>query len=232
VLAPSSAPRSLPQSFYALAQQSITPIAANLPTGDMATRGPYVTPFLFNAVLAQGTRYSDRPEAPKLCQYFAQRALDSLAIEINKGSSIPLIQGLLILSARECACGRSAQGWLYSGMAFRMMQDMGIHIHPRKLSHLAGQFSEEELALRQQVFWSCYTWDKMMSLSLGRTPTIPNTMPVLTADMILVGEEAENETWMPKFSAASALESSSVQKSSSNSRFIAYCQLCGVSLSI
>lgn len=191
------------------------------------TSGPYVTPFLLNAVLAQAARYSDRPEALDLGQNFAQRTLDTLAAEVDKGSSIPTIQGLLIFSARECACGRTSQGWLYSGMAFRMMRDMGIHVPPRKLSHLGGHFSPAELALRQQVFWSCYTWDKTMSLCLGRAPAMHDIIPPPTVDILLDGEEAENEAWQPKFAAVSALlEVGITQKARTNSRFVAYCQLC------
>lgn len=193
---------------------------------DLTSSGPYVTPFLLNAVLAQAARYSDRPEASKLGQTFAQRTLDTLAVEVDKGSSIPTIQGLLIFSARECACGRTSQGWLYSGMAFRMMRDMGIHIPPRKLSHLGGHFSPAELALRQQVFWSCYTWDKTMSLCLGRAPAMHDIIPPPTNDILLDGEEAENEAWRPRFATLSALEVGVTQKARSNSRFVAYCQLC------
>ncbi|KAI9818758.1 MAG: hypothetical protein M1827_007578 [Pycnora praestabilis] len=195
---------------------------------DMITSGPYFTPFLLYTVLAQAARYSDRPEASKLGQRFAQRTLSLLAAEVDKGSSIPTIQALLIFSARECACGRTSQGWLYSGMAFRMMRDMGIHIHPDKMGHLVQQFTPEELALRQQVFWSCYTWDKTISLCLGRAPTIHDNMPVPVSDAILDGEEAENEPWRPKFATSSILNVGASQRSHTNSRFVAYCQLCKI----
>lgn len=187
-----------------------------------------MTPFLLNAVLAQAARYSDRPDAAYLGEYFSQRTLNAMAAEIDKGSSIPTIQALLIFSGLACTCGRSSQGWLYSGMAFRMMRDMGIHIHSRKLS-LVGQFSPVELALRQQIFWSCYTWDKTMSLCLGRAPTIHDTVPLPTTESMLDGEEAEEEPWTPRFATISVLEVGVSQKAKSNSRFAAYCQLCVVS---
>lgn len=186
-----------------------------------------MSPFLLNAVLAQAARYSDRPEAPQLGQIFAQKTLDTLAAEVEKGSSIPAIQGLLIFSARECACGRTSQGWLYSGMAFSMMRDMGIQIHPRKLSHLGGHFSAVELALRQQIFWSCYTWDKTMSLCLGRNPALHDTIDQLSNDVLLDGDEAENELWKPKFANTYPLQIGvPTQKARTNSRFVAYCHLC------
>ena len=197
---------------------------------DLANSGPHVNPFLINAVLAQAARYSDRPEAARLGQAFAQKTLETLGAELDKGSSIPTIQGLLIFSARECACGRTSQGWLFSGMAFRMMRDMGIHIPPTKLKHLGGRFSPAELALRQQVFWSCYTWDKTMSLCLGRAPAMHDIIPTPSSDLLLDGDDAENEVWRPKFATLSAVEVGVMQKARTNSRFVAYCQLCIVSL--
>ncbi len=181
-------------------------------------------------MLAQAARYSDRPEAPQLGQIFARKTLDTLAAEVDKGSSIPTFQGLLIFSARECACARTLQGWLYTGMAFSMMRDMGIHIHPKKLSQVGGHISAVELALRQQIFWSCHTWDKTMSLCLGRTPALHDVIGPVSNDTLLDGEEAEKELWKPKFASVSPLEIGvPQQKARTNSRFVAYCQLCTVS---
>ena len=188
-----------------------------------------MTRFLLNSVLSQAARYYDHPDSSKISEHFAHCALNTLPRDLNNGSSIPTIQGLLIFSARECACGRTSQGWLYSGMAFRMMRDIGIHIHPRKLTHLAGQFTPDELALRQQVFWSCYTWDKTMSLCLGRAPTIHEVMPIPTLEQFIDGHAAEIEVWKPKFAMSSALEGEIIQTSNTHSRFIAYCKLCMVS---
>ncbi|KAJ9195878.1 transcriptional regulator family: Fungal Specific TF [Paecilomyces variotii] len=193
---------------------------------DVECSGPYVNIFLLNSVLSQAARFSDRSDAPKISDYFAKKALTSLGDAIGKGSSIPTLQGLLIFSARECASGRTSQGWLYSGMAFRMMHDLGIHIYPKSLSHLVGRFSPEDLAVRQQVFWSCYTWDKTMSLCLGRAPIIHDVQPVPDADTWPDGDDAENELWRPRYSSSSKLDVAICQKSRMNSRFSAYCKLC------
>ncbi|KAF2110189.1 fungal-specific transcription factor domain-containing protein [Lophiotrema nucula] len=190
---------------------------------DFSAGGQYATRFLANVILSQAARYSDRLESPGFSDIFAANALQLLPEEIDNGSSIPTIQGLLIFSARECACGRTSQGWLYSGMAFRMMRDMGLHIPPEKL---VSQFQPEELALRQQLFWSCYTWDKTMSLCLGRNPNIHDHIPLPSPDHLLDGEEAENEIWRPKFAARSISEGLVAQKARTNTRFVAYCELC------
>ncbi|KIX99414.1 uncharacterized protein Z520_04990 [Fonsecaea multimorphosa CBS 102226] len=192
---------------------------------DLITAGPYVTPFLVHAVLAQAARYSDRTDASDLGNYFAEQAVNLMAAEIQKDSSIPTIQALLILSGHESIIGRASQAWLFSGMAFRMMRDMGIHIHERRLS-LVGQFSQVELAMRRQIMWSCYTCDKALSLLLGRAPTIHDTAPFPTPETMLDGEETEEEEWKPRFATTSMLEIGVSQKAKTNSRFAAYCRLC------
>ncbi|OQU97002.1 Fungal specific transcription factor domain-containing protein [Cladophialophora immunda] len=192
---------------------------------DLIAGGPYVTPFLVNAALAQGARYSDRADASELGNYFAEQAVNLMAAEIQKDSSIPTIQALLILSGHESIIGRASQAWLFSGMAFRMMRDMGMHIHERKLS-LAGQFSQVELAMRRQIMWSCYTCDKALSLLLGRAPTIHDTVALPTPETMLDGEETEEEEWKPRFATTSMLEIGVSQKAKTNSRFAAYCRLC------
>jgi hypothetical protein len=95
----------------------------------------------------------------------------------------------------------TSQGRLYSGMAFRMMRDMGIHIQPHQL---VGQYQEEELRLRQQLFWSYYTWDKTMSSCLGRAPTTHDRIPL--PENLIDGDEAENDSWRPRFATRVASE--------------------------
>ncbi|OTB17020.1 hypothetical protein K445DRAFT_365650 [Daldinia sp. EC12] len=195
---------------------------------DLYNSGPYVTPFLLCAVLAQAARYSTRRDAIEVGQIFASRALQLLPSDIDKGSSIPTIQGLLILSARECACGRVSQGWLYSGTAFRMMRDLGIDVSPRKLGHLAKQFTDEELAVRKQVFWSCYTWDKTMSVCLGRAPAVHYSVELPTRDTLPHGYDADAEVWPPVTTYNSFVDGLVEQKSLSSTRFVAYCELSAI----
>ena len=59
-----------------------------------------------------------------------------LAMETLNPPTIPTIQALLQQSARDVACGRSSSAWLYSGMAFRMAIDLGLHVSPDKLQNI------------------------------------------------------------------------------------------------
>ncbi|KAL4751810.1 hypothetical protein BDW72DRAFT_192670 [Aspergillus terricola var. indicus] len=93
------------------------------------------------------------------------RARLLLGQEIQKPSSIPTVQALLQLSAREIAYGSTSQAWLYSGMAFRMVSDLGLHHNSGKILHL-GYLSPEELEIRRRLFGvaisgirrSAFTW--------------------------------------------------------------------------
>lgn len=158
--------------------------------------------------------------------YFAKRAIQLLVREIDRGSSIPAIQGLLIFSSRECACGRTSQGWLYSGMAFRMARDLGMHVAPKKLGPLSSRFSDEDLALRRQIFWSCYTWDKTMSLCLGRPPLMKDTIELPTVETLLDGHDADDEIWQPITDKTPLSQSLLNHRALSSTRFAAYCELC------
>lgn len=94
----------------------------------------------------------------------------SLAMETMNSSSISTIQALLQQSAREIVFGRASQAWMYGGMAFRMAFDMGIHLPSDKLQNFVKSLSNEDIEIRKRLFWSCYTWDKVLSLYLGRMP--------------------------------------------------------------
>jgi hypothetical protein len=126
-------------------------------------------------------------------QKATEEARICLGMDTLKPSAIPTIQALLQQSAREIAFGRSSQGsrsryqlifyltkceigWLYSGMAFRMAFDMGIHLPSDKLQAFVKSLSTEDIEIRKRLFWSCYTWDKTISIYLGRMPNfLPDT---------------------------------------------------------
>lgn len=133
----------------------------------MTVGGPYYSPFLLTVLCAHVARFDD----VKLGDILISRVRLLLGAEILRPSSIPTAQALLQLSARELAHGSISQAWLYSGMAFRMVSDLGLHHSTGKIASLA-HLSAEDLEIRRRLFWSCYFWDKAMSLYLGRIPVL------------------------------------------------------------
>lgn len=102
-------------------------------TRDMQTMGPYYSHVLMNAILAHSVRWCSRdPKIESLLapydngQLFSRHARALFFDELQRGPGrIPLIQTALLLSAQECAAGNRTQAWIYSGLAFRLLEDIG-----------------------------------------------------------------------------------------------------------
>lgn len=141
--------------------------------------GPYFSTALYNAMLSQSLRgCKDDPHVKDvLCPYqdgvqFFHAATAEVFEDLRKGAnSIPIVQTLLTLSVEHCDRGDTSQAWLYSGIAFRLVEDMGIYVDARKYAG-SVKLSDEEIEIRNRLFWSCYIWEKILCLYLGRTPII------------------------------------------------------------
>ena len=148
----------------------------------MQTLGSYYSHTLLNAVLAHSARWCcHEPHTRSLLEpydggaLFSRHARTLLFDEISQGRcNIPTVQTLLLLSAQECGAGNRTQAWLYSGIAFRLIEDMGICVDNQKYA-TDVQLSDEDIEIRNRLFWSCYFWDKMISIYLGRTPVLQHS---------------------------------------------------------
>lgn len=110
-------------------------------------------------------------------EYFFEQATQGVLASISQGKCpIPIIQALLLLSAQHCGRGNVTQSWLYSGIAFRLLEDSGITVDYQKYAKSSGlEFSDEDYEIRNRLFWSCYFWDKMLALYFGRAPILQDT---------------------------------------------------------
>ncbi|OTB13431.1 hypothetical protein K445DRAFT_319980 [Daldinia sp. EC12] len=135
--------------------------------------GKYFSPLLLNAILALGSRYSDRtevrsdPNDPKTAgRKFLEKAEILLYYEL-KWPNITTIQSLSVLSVVYTAFGTDAAGWLHHGMCIRLAQDMGLNMEPEVLSKSAT-LSQVDIELRRQIYWTLYWHDKCFSVYTGR----------------------------------------------------------------
>lgn len=166
---------------------------------DMALGGPYYSKFLLHCILALAARHLKAEDEDNKNAHHGETFL-----EIAKGllvnelgaprPSIPTIQGLLILSGRQCAVGKTSEGWLYAGMAFRMLSDLGLHLDMNHLAKLEN-FSPTCLEVRKRLCCSAYIWDKSLSLSLGRPP-MWNTLSETNLNFLDHGDD--EEPWLPQ----------------------------------
>ncbi|KAJ5901726.1 hypothetical protein N7495_002254 [Penicillium taxi] len=171
-------------------------------TRDMKVNGPYYSNGLMNAVLSHSVRWcKSKPHiGPLLDAYdggaqFYKLSLSGLVDCLQAGyADIPTVQTLLLLSAQECGRGNRTQAWLHSGMAFRLLDDLGISIDSRKYPG-AAQLSDEDIEIRNRLFWSCYFWDKMVSLYFGRAPSMQHSR--VSPPRMILDDTAETELWTP-----------------------------------
>ncbi|RFU29537.1 hypothetical protein B7463_g6803, partial [Scytalidium lignicola] len=171
-------------------------------TRDMEVLGPYYSHMLLNAMLSHSVRWCKAdPDLYALLEpydggsLFGRQARTLLHDEIVNGQAkIPTIQTLLLLSAQENSQGSRTQAWLYSGMAFRLVEEMGINIDSQRYAGLV-QLSDEDVEIRRRLFWSCYFYDKMISLYLGRSPSMQHSH--VSPPQIMLDDSSENELWSP-----------------------------------
>ncbi|KAK6066776.1 Nitrogen assimilation transcription factor nirA 3 [Seiridium cupressi] len=146
----------------------------------------------------------------KICYYGSTSAVHDPAAFAGRSPNFPSfeeqnskvdVRTLLTSNAMESrtweefAIGNAAvQAWTYSGIAFRMVSDLGLR-HSSGSIYSLGSLNAEDLEIRRRLFWSCYFWDKAMSLYLGRIPALTE-LPSTHAPELLDGF-AEHDLWVP-----------------------------------
>ncbi|ORZ22432.1 fungal-specific transcription factor domain-domain-containing protein [Absidia repens] len=128
------------------------------------------SPLLLNSIYAIASRISSDPRVRSdptsqttAGDIFFERA-KCLLDDYYDVPTISTVQSLLLLSSHQQGTLKFARAWLYSGMAFRMALDLGLH---RNCDH--WQISSEEKEQRKRVFWSCFIMDRLTAAIYGRT---------------------------------------------------------------
>ncbi|KAH7085070.1 fungal-specific transcription factor domain-containing protein [Paraphoma chrysanthemicola] len=220
--------RSLLDSHFCWIQPIFNFVYRPAFTRDMKAGGPYFSQALFNTILSHSVRWCRAEPGMGFLlapfddgRTFSKDAVRYLFEDIQHGrSKVPTVQALLLLSAQECGRGNRTQAWLYSGMAFRLIDDMGICVDDEKYAK-ADQLSAEEVEIRNRLFWSCYLWDKIISLYFGRSPAIQNSE--ISPPKLLMDDTADLDIWTPHgipFSHYSPKQAHSVS---------CFIQVCGLS---
>ncbi|KAI8370385.1 fungal-specific transcription factor domain-containing protein [Radiomyces spectabilis] len=138
----------------------------------MKPSGDPVSPLLLNAIYAVASRISpdervrsDPASADTAGDIFFERA-KRLLDDYYDTPDISTVQALLLLASHQQGAMKSARAWIYSGMAFRMAQDLGLH---RNCEH--WNIPPEERERRKRVFWCCFIVDRLTSAIYGRSST-------------------------------------------------------------
>ncbi|KAI0802598.1 fungal-specific transcription factor domain-containing protein [Xylaria sp. FL0064] len=132
--------------------------------------GRYYSDLLLFAICATGALATNES---LLSDIFANQAQALLYPSLNH-PDLTVLQALILLGQLEIGRGRASKGWLFCGMAFRLAQEMGLHLDPtnwHSLPDLAYDLDVEREILRR-VYWASFAVDKQLSLFFGRPPAL------------------------------------------------------------
>ncbi|KAI9276530.1 fungal-specific transcription factor domain-containing protein [Sporodiniella umbellata] len=128
---------------------------------------------LMNAIYAVASRVSPdirvraNPDlADTAGDIFLERARRLLDEEWDD-YKVSTVQSLILISSHQNGALKNIRGWLYSGLAFRMCQNLGLN---RNCD--SWNLSDEEKEERKRVFYCCFVIDRLSCAMHGRAPMI------------------------------------------------------------
>lgn len=174
------------------------------PPSNTRRKTHYCTPLLVNAMLALGCHFTshsgarENPDDSATAGDHFFREAKRLIMENDEHEKphLTTVQALALMSVREAGCGREGKGWVYSGMSFRMANDMGLNLDSGQLTsnkYVSGDENEEDV--RRVTFWGCFLFDKCWSNYLGRLPQLPSSM--VTVPKYDVFPDEDSSQWIP-----------------------------------
>ena len=116
------------------------------------------SPFLLNCIILRSLHLTDSRLAKKLEPGIFDRVKEQLFHELERPDHNTVL-GLLFLATYVSGLLKSGLGWLYSGIAGRLLFALGLHQDLTPLLE-AGRISRKELEYRQMVLWSAYVNDR------------------------------------------------------------------------
>jgi hypothetical protein len=166
-------------------------------------RTVYCSSLLVNAMLALGCHFTNSPKGcadpndptTKGDAFFAEAKRLIVDNDEYEKPRLTTIQALALMSVREAGCGREAKGWVYSGMSFRMAQDMGLNLDSGGMTNNKEPMDEKEIDARRVTFWGCFLFDKCWSNYLGRLPQLP--VSNITVPKYDVFPDEDADIWSP-----------------------------------
>lgn len=198
-----------------------------------AHKTTYCSPLLVNAMLALGCHFTNVAGAyavpednwTKGDHFFAEAKRLIVENDEYEKPRLTTVQALALMSVREAGCGREAKGWVYSGMSFRMAQDLGLNLDIGGINTENEQLDETEIDARRMTFWGCFLFDKCWSNYLGRLPQLPKGSYNVPKYEVFPDEDAEE--WSPYTDAGS--DETSKQPSRTRAIGLQLSKLCEIS---
>ncbi|KAK6385767.1 hypothetical protein LTS17_001339 [Exophiala oligosperma] len=175
----------------------------------LATGGPHCNKLLLNAIYYTAALQSSRPnmrDDPAHPQYlgtkFFHRFQSLLASELQR-SSTASIAALVLMGSSCVSNGRQTIGWLYAGLSYQMIVDLGLHVDPDKvqMSSLVPSkppipMTAVDIEIQRRYIWGAYLNDRFQSLYFGRPPSL-RMIEGVEASQTVLDDYEELELWKP-----------------------------------
>ena len=120
----------------------------------------------------------------KRSHFFARAKSLILKRVFGSVSSLELVQALLLLSHYLQSTLELNNCWAVVGMAIRMGQTIGLHLAPSRFTK-----SVIEAEMRTRVFWGLFVIDRVLSMKLGRPPSIHDDASIKVGLPLEVNDE-------------------------------------------
>ena len=128
---------------------------------------------LLNVVMAMGSSLNpdsklDAPTRVERSRAFYERAVKLAAKSSVRGPSLDIVQYLLLASQYLQGTQKSSQTWTLHGLAVKGAFALGLHSN-----QASQQFSRLENEIRKRTWFGCILLDRVLSMTFGRPPIIP-----------------------------------------------------------
>ncbi|CAJ0544995.1 Ff.00g084950.m01.CDS01 [Fusarium sp. VM40] len=152
---------------------------------------------LLLSICALGLLMSPDSIQRRASEQFFSAAETTLIVYGFARPSIATVQAFLCLAFYEIGRGNMSKGWGFSGIAFRMAQDLGFQRDPKQwVSWDRSLATPEDIEIRRRIVWGCYTSDKLISLTLGR-PVYFSHHSIKVENLERLPDFPEFELWLP-----------------------------------
>lgn len=119
---------------------------------------------------------------------FFKRAKTLVFSGILQAGKIELVQALLLMSHYLHGSLELNNCWTVVGLAIRTAQELGLYLDP---ANFTTDLIEQEI--RKRVWWGCFVIDRVLSLKVGRPPTIHDTPAIRAGLPLAVDDEYLDE---------------------------------------
>ncbi len=115
---------------------------------------------------------------------FFRRAKTLVFSSLFQAGNIDMVQSLLLIGQYLHSSLELEHAWIVIGLAIRLAQGLGLHLN-------VGNFTTSvvEQEVRKRVWWGCFVFDRILSMKVGRPPTIHDGSDITIEAPLAIDDE-------------------------------------------